>query len=156
MVFSFTSRKKQVDLAPHVRRIIDLTTPNRPTANDQRFELRYNRTMPVLMHPWNGRPDLEKTSIGITRDLSDRGLGLIAIAELKEPQYVVSLWPRELDEPYHFICWLRDFRALSLGMWNAGFQFEDLIKSAAPKWSNPLTEIAEKALLPFEEESCTF
>lgn len=159
MVFSFTERKKQVDMAPFVRRIIDLTTPNKPTPDDQRYELRYNRTMPVLLHPWlKSRPNLQRTSIGITKDISDRGMGLIAISELTARQYVITLWPRNesVDEPYHFIANLRDIRKLSLGMWTVGFEFEDLLHSAAPKWVESLNDIARQALLPDADEDALY
>ena len=154
-MFSFSKRKKKVDMAPFIRRIIDLTTPNKPTIDDQRFELRYNRTMPALLHPWvNNSPDLKRTTIGITKDFCDHGVGMIAISELDEPQYVISIWPQgeDVNEPYHFIANLRDFRKLSLGMWTAGFEFEDLVNSAAAKWLDELNDVAERALLPGQED----
>ena len=155
MAFDFLKRRKQVDTAPFIRRIIDVTTPNRPMPDDQRFELRYNRTLPVLLHPWvNGKPVFGSTSIGFTRDLSDRGIGLIAISEPTAPQYVVSIWPHheEIEEPYHFIATLCEARVHALGMWTTGFELDELLNATAPKWLIKLNDVAEKALLPLGPE----
>ena len=85
-------------------------------------------------------------------------MGLISIAELTARQYVVTLWPHgeTATEPYHFIANLRDIRKLSLGMWTVGFEFEDLLNSAAPKWVDTLNDLAEKALLPETEEEALY
>lgn len=76
-MFSFTRRKKLVDASPYMRRIIDLTSPNRPVANDERSEARYNRTIPVVMCPSDASDDLSRLVMGVTTDLSDSGLGVL-------------------------------------------------------------------------------
>lgn len=156
MVFDFLSRKKQVDVTPFIRRVIDLTTPNRPMPDDSRMELRYNRTMPVLLNPWRGkRAILDEVSIAFTRDLSDRGLGLIALTELRDSQYVITLWPRpdEFEEPLHLLATVQDLRPLSTGLWVMGFAFDDVLNGENRGNVPQLQDLAVKALLPVAGEA---
>jgi hypothetical protein len=49
-MFSFSARKKTVDFQRYIRRLIELTRPNRGgSASMDRFENRHNRIIPALV-----------------------------------------------------------------------------------------------------------
>lgn len=156
MVFDFFKRGKQVDVGRYLQRLINVTTPNRPMAEDLRAVERYNRTIPVLMNPWcDSEVVLSETKIAFTRDLSDHGLGVITLADLIYKQYVVTAWPKpeELPEPYHFLCTVREVKPLMLGLWIAGMEVSEFLNDDRRGGVEQLQEIAEKSLLPIDAET---
>ena len=67
-----------------------------------------------------------------------------------DEQYVITIWPQpeNTEEPYHLIATRRSTRKISLGLWSVGFEFEELLNSAHPKWLAPLNDLATGALVP--------
>ena len=106
-IFSFLeTRKKTVDLSPYMRRICDFSVPNRCHAIEQpRSENRYNRTLPVLLCPWDeGRPLAEQAMFAITKDISDRGVSVVTAGPIEGAFAVAFALPAsEANEPWFFL-----------------------------------------------------
>ena len=87
-------RRQTIDLAPYMRRIIDLTTPNLPSqGNVGRTENRYNRSIPVLVTGWTEKGDVTKpVTFGVTKDLTDKGISVILFGELELSHVMVGFW----------------------------------------------------------------
>ena len=150
MVFNFMAGGKKSDVKPHVRKLIDLTTPNKPTPDEQRLGWRHNRTLPVLMYDWKDeQPVLDSASVGFTRDLSDHGIGLFATVEPVALQHVISICASETDV-YHFVGSLREVRPFPLGIWIVGYELEGVISNE--QWLPELNRRAEQSLLPMTAE----
>ena len=116
---------------------------------------RHRPALPILLTPWrDGAAVVAETSIGFTRDLSNQGAGLIALKELQEEKFVVTIAPPagSVEPPYHFVAHLRGINPMALGLWIAHLEFE---QSVSGKGSNlpELDDVAKKALLPILEEA---
>ena len=108
---SLFTRKKQLDASPKLRRIMDMTMPNRPVCDDSRSDSRYNRSLPALVIPMDGDvPVLSEGSIGIIQNLSDRGLNVLLDSPTQSKRYLVSLVLENDDttEVFHFNCEVRN------------------------------------------------
>jgi hypothetical protein len=126
-MFSFLTRKKRLDAAPHVRRLIDATSPNRPTlvGDELRSENRYCRSFPILLTPMKDNlPILNESFAGVTQEFSDSGLSLITLEILTADEYCASIWPRisEQQSPLHIVCQTRTSQKLTANMWTTGLQ----------------------------------
>ena len=90
-VFSFLTRKKVVDASPHIRRIIDLTTPEYLRTEESRYARRYSRALAMTMWPWvKGRPDEQSVMLGITKDISDSGVCVLSTCRIDCEQVVFT------------------------------------------------------------------
>ncbi len=74
-MFSFSKRKKTVDAATKVRKLIDLTCPVVIQCEEGRSSRRYSRSLPVMLLDWlpGESPSLQHCGMGFTTDISDRG-----------------------------------------------------------------------------------
>lgn len=121
---SLFARKRKIDAGPKLRRIMDMTVPNRPVCNETRSENRYNRSLPALILPWvKDEPVLKSPEIGILQDISDSGLSLIFLNAPTHPTYLLSflLVNDEMPELFHFIGEVRAVRKFAPGMSTVGF-----------------------------------
>ena len=126
---SLFSRKKSIDAGPKLRRLMDLTMPNRPVCNDNRGDNRYNRTIPALMCPWmDQKPVVNEASFGISQDFSDNGLRVILFHPPLCDRYLVSflLKPDDTPEYFHFISEIRDVRTFAGEMKSVGLLVTEL------------------------------
>src|SRR5262245_48903113 len=91
-MYSFQERVAGQSVQAKLRRLGDLTVPNSPLAADStRGIQRYNRAIPTLLCPWqNGAADVERSTIAITRDLADEGVGLLLTHPITGPELVVG------------------------------------------------------------------
>jgi hypothetical protein len=126
-MFSFLTQKKRLDATPHIRRLIDLTAPNRPAfeGNELRCENRYCRALPILLSPIiDNIPILSESFAGTTQEFSDSGLRLITQERLTADEYCASIWPRVPDQlsPLHIVCKTREFQQITANMWSTGLQ----------------------------------
>ena len=77
---------------PYMRRIIDLTTPDRMRPNEKRISNRYNRALPVVIAPWhNGQADLNHVSLAITKEISESGMSILTTTQLPFVESVFSI-----------------------------------------------------------------
>lgn len=139
----FFSRRKsgQVEAQAYLRRICDLTTPNLPRIDDSRGDTRLNRTLPVLVVPWQvGTPLLDSTMTGLTRDISDRGLSLLLTQQLQVSEVVIGFWlPPQDDRPWFFLGEIRHQMQFGDGYWALGIEVMRRLTAAE---SGELTPIA--------------
>ena len=126
---TLNARKKVVDLSGYVRRICDLTVPNRLVEGEPSREGdRYNRTLPVLLAPWqHTRPVVQQSCFATTRDLSDGGVSVVTSQPLTG-ELVVGFW-LELDEwtePWFFLGEVIRSTPIGGGFWVTGIRFTEL------------------------------
>src|SRR3990172_8483421 len=125
-MFSFSARKTRVDLQRYVRRLIDLTIPNRPgSTNVERYENRHNRVIPALLCPWEGNaPIVSRAVTAITKDLADRGVGLILADPFDATEVVVGFYHREAtaSQPWFFRGVRRTSVPVGGGFWLFGIE----------------------------------
>ncbi|MEM7558058.1 MAG: hypothetical protein AAF394_02955 [Planctomycetota bacterium] len=151
-MFGFGSKEIQ-DALPVLRRIVDATIPNKPVADDTRVERRFNRSLPCVLTPLiKSKLELADCLMAITQDISDRGLSLITMEELSYEEYVVSIWPNELDEPAHLRCLLANSRRFAHGFWSTGFAIHQLMNQESRRQMQELTIVSKQALRPEEAE----
>lgn len=147
---SFFVRKKQIDASPKLRRIMDMTVPNRPVSNETRGDNRYNRSLPALVCPWDGRaPKVDEHTVGIVQDLSDRGMSVLFQNAPTYKQYLVTLFlsNEEGAEIFQFICDVRDARKFAANWVSVGF----LVTSCADLASLPVAVRANLDALVHEQ-----
>jgi len=148
-MFSFLSTKRSIEAAPYIRRVIDVTTPNRMTPQEGRRELRYNRSFPVTYCPWKkDTVFVEEVSIAFTQDLSDHGLGILSVQPIEYDELVVSVWPDPvaLSDPYHFLASVRDRRSAAAGIWAIGLMIEGFLNESHRYELASLDKIARNVL----------
>jgi hypothetical protein len=130
-MFSFLNRKKRLDAAPHIRRLIELTASNRPMAGHElRCENRYSRSLPILLTPMKDNlPILNESFAGVTQEFSDSGLSLITLECLTADECCASIWSRvtEQQSPLHVVCRTRNSQKLTANMWTTGLQIRWLL-----------------------------
>ncbi|MBI1904393.1 MAG: hypothetical protein HYS13_25130 [Planctomycetia bacterium] len=159
--FSFEKRRQVVDIAPYLRRLCDLTTPNalHPSAEGggKRSEQRYNRCLPALLCPWTeDGPNADACSIVLTRDFCDRGIGLVSPENVQADQVVVGFWvPSDsMPEPWFFLGRLT--RSVPIGgrFWSLGVEFHALANAEHPEKLDGLRELASSLLQPQTVDTC--
>lgn len=138
-----------MNAAPTIRRIVDVTTPNKPVPNDARLEMRYNRTLPAIICPSHrGTPDLDSLVIAISQDFSDRGMSAITFEPLEGEEFFFTVWPFDdsFSEPAHFRCSKRASVAIAQRIWSNRFRVEELMNRENRRVVDKLTAVAVKVL----------
>ena len=122
----FTKEKgQQYQPQGYLRRICDLTSPNLPRLDDSRGDDRHNRTIPVLLTPWeNGMPVASEAATALTRDISDRGLSVTLSQAFHAEKVVVGFWLAR-DQgggPWFFLGNTRQIVPIGGGFWGLGIE----------------------------------
>ncbi len=130
-MFSFSPRKRRVDIESCMRRICDRTTPNYPlpVSNQHRQEQRYNRTIPVLLGPWRDhRVALDECTWGVTKDICDRGVGVVLNQPFRAESAVIGFWlpPDIMSEPWFFLGETQGLGQIGGGFWLLGIELVEL------------------------------
>ena len=152
-MYSFTKRKKSVDLSPHVRRICDITTPNLAPISKGRSENRYNRAIPTLLGPWqDDQPLVEECVVGLTTDLSDRGVGLVLYQPFRADEVVIGYWVSSelMHDPMFFLGNVRRNQNIGGGFWIVGIEFTKYASAEYPETLAALFPSAASLLSPAE------
>lgn len=91
-MFSFLKKQKMVvDATPHMRRVIDLTTPGYLRSEESRYSRRYLRALATAIWPWTkNNTDPERLCLGITRDVSDTGVCILTTEALDTPEIALT------------------------------------------------------------------
>jgi hypothetical protein len=99
-MFSFDRSKRKNDVEKLLRRVSDLTVPNQsPWDGDFRAEHRLNRSLPVLLVPWeNGAARTDECATAVTKDISGQGLSLILRQPFRGQEVVIGFWLATLHE----------------------------------------------------------
>jgi len=153
-MFSFTARKKTVDVQRHIRRMIDLTIPNRGnSASTDRLGNRHNRAIPVIVCPWkNGKPVSSECIIAITKDVCDNGVGVI----LNEPSTVEDVvvgflvYETTAAEPWFFRGKAEHTQAVGGGFWLLGIALTEFMNEDWQAELAPLLPFAQQLLPPHD------
>jgi hypothetical protein len=161
-MFSFTAHKKRTNIQTYIRRLCDLTTPNNAASLAiDRSENRANRAIPTLVCPWsNHRPVLEKCGVALTKDISDRGVGVI-FSHLPAAKDVVLgfyLSTEIMSDPWFFLASRRRDCAIGGGFWLVGFELVEFMNDSWPIELEPLRSRAMQLLPPTEapaEAACS-
>lgn len=123
----FQNRDKHFAVHRVIRRLINASTPNTiPLRGESRWELRSNRTMPVLLVPYdNGRLETGEQAYALTKNLSSQGLALVLHQPLRADRVVVAFWAG--DEPHFFAGEVRQSVPLGGGFWQIGVETSELL-----------------------------
>jgi hypothetical protein len=152
MLFSFKERKKTVDFQRYIRRIIDLTIPNKTdSGNLPRYENRYNRSVPVLLCPWkDDEPVLSEAVVAIIKDIADRGVGVILTQPFAAEDVVLGFCLDEETalEPWFFLGVSRHDMAIGADFHVLGIELAEFISDTCRKQLAPLVPLAQKLLPP--------
>lgn len=127
----FKSRDEHLEIHRVIRRLINASTPNRiPLDGESRWELRSNRTIPVLLVPY----DHNELSVGehayaLTKNLSSQGLALVLHQPFRAEQVVVGFWAS--DQPHFVSGMVRQSVPLGGGFWQIGVETTELLSTAS-------------------------
>ena len=151
-MFSFQPQDDHRLIEQFLRRVTDLTSPNRPPLDgESRAESRFNRTFPVVLALWeDDRPIPADATIALTKDISDSGMALVLHGPFRADQVVIGIWvePRLQGggwggEPKFAIGDIRQNVALGGGYWQLGVELSRVMTaSETPKLRSLLTQIA--------------
>lgn len=151
-MFSFAQRKKVVDLCPRIRRLCDLTAPNRTTPFLQgRTENRYNRTIPTLLGPWqDNQATADECAVGLTCDISDRGVGLVFSQPFRADSVVVGYWVSSdvMAEPWFFLGNICHNDPIGGGFWKVGIELCEFANANHADSLAALKPLAARLLSP--------
>lgn len=136
-MFSFQREKGRVELQGLMRRVADLTSPNLiPLKGGIRSEDRYNRSLPVLMAPYeDGEALVGRAVLAVSKDLSDRGVSVICCQSCPETEVVVGMWlftphnDPDQTEPFFFVGQIRQCTEIGAGYWQVGIELKEIVKS---------------------------
>jgi hypothetical protein len=155
-MFSFNRRKREIELRSVLGRIIDVTSPNiTPPEGDCRIYDRFNRTMPVLLTPWeNGRPSIGESANAITKDISDQGVAVILPQPFRCQEVVVGFWLRSSsqvatgDAPSFCLGQVRQSVQIGGGFWQLGIELTELVNVSDSRELELLVPVAANLLPP--------
>ena len=146
-MFSFTRRRKQIDAAPQLRRVIELSASVEPAAdNDQRLTRRVSRTLPVMVCPWHdGDIDFDEVGLAFTKDIGDGGIGLLA-THGNVDQLVVGAFPDpdRMSEPAYFLGNVRKCLPFCAGFWELGLEVTEYLNTDYRAELEPLNVVVMK------------
>ena len=129
----FSSAGIDATLQKYLRRVTDLTTPNRAGAPScLRVEDRYNRAIPTLLVPWEGdRVDRTRCAMVLTRDISEHGIGLITHHPLRVSEVVLAYWLSfdDAHEPWFFRGAIQWEEAMGGGFWAIGVELAEFMNT---------------------------
>lgn len=123
----FQSRDKQFEINRVIRRLLNNSAPNRiPLRGESRWELRSNRTMPVLLVPYDDNElSAGEVIYALTKNLSGQGLALVLHQPLRAEQVVVGIWS---SAQAHFVAGkVRQSLALGGGFWQIGVETTEML-----------------------------
>ena len=128
-MYSFEDNKKQMDVRGFVQRVANASTPNFPTPEGQiRVENRYNRTLPVVLLPWeDDRPAVDSPTYAITKDISDVGLALVKREPVATGRFAFGFW---LGAPYYVLGDVRQCVPIGGGFWQVGVHMTEMVNLA--------------------------
>lgn len=148
----FTREKgEQNQLQGYLRRILDLTSPNLPRQVEFRGHDRHNRSIPVVLTPWeNGMPIVSETVTALSKDISDQGLSVIISQPFRCDEAVVGFWlPHVQDyDPWFFRGLVRPNVPIGGGFWALGLEATELLTVSYGSEVARLVPLVTKLLPP--------
>jgi hypothetical protein len=115
----------------YLRRVCDLTSPTLPRFDESRCDCRQNRTIPVLLTPWeDGHAIVAESVTALSKDVSNRGLSVTLPSPFQAAEVVVGIWlPDAFDaqEPRFILGATRQNVPIGGGFWALGIEASHLI-----------------------------
>ena len=150
-MFFTRAKGEQFQLQGYLRRICDLTSPNFPRQSEIRGGNRQNRTIPILLTPWeDGMPVVSETATALTKDVSDQGLCVTMSQPFRCEEAVVGFWlPHEQDyDPWFFLSLVRQNVSLGGGYWGLGLEAVELLRTGSGSELARLLPLITELLTP--------
>lgn len=126
-MFWFASRSKHLAVHKVIRRLINNSSPNTiPLDGDARWETRCNRTIPVLLAPYDhDELSVSEAAYALTKNLSSQGLALVLQQPFRAEQVVVGFWA---GDGAHFVLGhVRQNVPLGGGYWQLGLEAMEML-----------------------------
>jgi hypothetical protein len=150
----YRATESKTDVAPLLRCIIDLTSPNRVVADDHRNVVRYSRSLPVVYWPLKRRlrRDVSTLRMAFTKDMNDSGVGLITCEPIDCEELVVAfmIGQHEMDEPWYFQAQVRQRKQICSGFHQNGLQIVEFLqgwkRERLRRWDPLVTELLASAI----------
>ncbi|HJT30976.1 MAG TPA: hypothetical protein VJ783_02835, partial [Pirellulales bacterium] len=119
-MFWFANRNKPLAVHKIIRRLINNSSPNTiPLDGDARWETRCNRTIPVLLAPYDhDELSVSEAAYALTKNLSSQGLALVLHQPFRAEQVVVGFWSG--DDAHFVLGHVRQNVPLGGGFWQLG------------------------------------
>jgi len=146
--------KKTVDATPYLRRILDLTTPSRIRNPELRATSRYDRGLPIAICQWKqGQPIVDSIQLGMTRDISDKGIAFLSTRDL---DYTEAVFTILVDEEVSSELWFFQSSIVRttkyFGFVEYGMQVNEFLNEEHRKQLQPL--IYQLTQAPADEKMC--
>jgi hypothetical protein len=142
-MFSYDTRRRLGKVRGFLRQLVDLTSPNAPPLDgESRSEGRSNRSLPVLLAPWeHGEAVVDESTYAVTKDFSERGLSLTLPQPFKADEVVVGVW---LESPRFVLGEIRQNTPLGGGFWQLGVELSDFLDMAEYPQLRSLVSLAAR------------
>ena len=155
-MYTFEERIGSQSVQSRLRRLGDLTVPNSPLAGDSTRGIpRHNRAIPTLLCPWVNRgADVQRSTIAITRDLADEGVGLLLTHPISGPELVVGylLADAAVSTPWYFLGTIQHNTPIGGGFWVVGVELHEFVSPQKHPSLQKLEPVAQKLLPPVAVE----
>jgi hypothetical protein len=132
----FGGRNKALETT--IRKITDITNPSTEESKS-RSESRIERISPVLVTPIvDGQPVMERSTFGLTKDLSEHGIAVIVSRQLEMGDTIIGLWPTNefisaaTSEPIFFRGAVRAQEDIGAAFTRVGVQLDSVIPDSDP------------------------
>jgi hypothetical protein len=149
-MYSFKERMMAQTVQSRLRRIGDLTVPNRSSYSFLRTANRHNRTIPTLVCTWGkSGPEIEDSTTAITKDIGDEGVGLlVAPLPLSETEVLLAyLLPGGvMNGPWFFRGKIQHTTAIGGGFWSQGVAITELPDGSQIPRCKALCKLTERLL----------
>jgi hypothetical protein len=127
-MFSFFRQKKQNEVRDCVQRILNRSAPNPSEFEDLRLDPRYDRSVPVILIPWDREPLVEHACYALVQNLSDFGARLIAQKPILVEELLCCF---AVDDVQFLLATVQRSKPLGGGFWECGIRFSESITPAA-------------------------
>ena len=160
-MFSFTRQRRENQLRGFLARVLDLTNPKlSPPAGETRVFDRHNRTIPVLVAPWeNGGPVIGESANAVTKDISNQGLSVILPQPYRCTDVIVGFWlPKSphvaaASGPTFVMGEVRQNVQIGGGYWQLGISFTRLLDVSDTSELGLLVPVVANLLPPGDREA---
>ena len=129
-MFSFARRRSPQNPAVHkvIQRFLNAVNPDLAKFEDEaRCDYRSNRTVPVLLAPYEGEIALDEACYALTKNLSVRGLALVLPQPFRAERVAVGFW---FAEQGHFVAGeVRQNVPLGGGFWQLGVEATEVLRA---------------------------
>ena len=119
-----------------MRRIVDLTIPNPPVASEYRSERRYNRSIPLVIGPFDPKVwNQDDFQFAITKDIVDFGVGIITTNEIALDEVTLAMWlpADDMATPYYFRGTVQECAPIGGPFWQVGIEIQEFLNAEYPR-----------------------